>query len=121
MLFAHTLDKVLSGQKRQTRRWVKPAEVFDSQAGKVHTNRTVYQIGKSYAVQPNRGKPSVARILLTGLRKEPVSSISEADAIAEGFASCDEFIATWKTIYGQNTDLSREVWVLEFELCVPSN
>jgi hypothetical protein len=118
MIFAHTLDKVLAGQKRQTRRLVKPGETFEEAAGTVKQNRrTLYQIGKTYAVQPNRGKPSAARIQLNGLRKETVAAIMDADAKAEGFDSRDEFISTWKHIHGKMADLQREVWVLEFTLC----
>jgi hypothetical protein len=118
MIFAHTLDKVIEGKKWQTRRPVKVGEQFEdgrriTKLGK----RTMYEIGKSYAVQPNRGKKAVARILLTGLRKERIESITDADAKAEGFSSWEDFIATWRNIHGQNADLSCEVWVFEFELC----
>lgn len=118
MIFAHTLDKVICGEKWQTRRLVKPGEAFDSDQRRVlkQGKRTLFEIGKSYAVQPNRGKTAVARILLTGLRKERVGAITERDAQAEGFASRAEFIETWKTIHGREANLSREIWVLEFKL-----
>lgn len=119
MIFAHTLDKVLRGEKWQTRRLIKPNETLfqeDSNPYVKSGSRIVYQVGKSYAVQPNRGKKSVARIVLTGLRKEPVKAISAEDALAEGFTSRDEFFATWRTIHGKNADLAQEVWVLEFRL-----
>jgi len=118
MIFAHTLQQVLCGEKSQTRRLVKQEECFDASLGRVVRagKRTVYKIGKSYSVQPNRGKKGVARIELVNLRKEPVSAITHADALAEGFASRDEFLATWRSIHGQNADLSHEVWVLEFRL-----
>ncbi|MBL8157307.1 MAG: hypothetical protein JNM70_24255, partial [Anaerolineae bacterium] len=76
MIFAHTLDKVICGEKWQTRRLVKPGETFDADQRRVlkEGKRTLYEIGKSYAVQPNRGKKAVARIVLTGLRKEQVSA-----------------------------------------------
>ncbi len=118
MIFAHTLDKILRGEKWQTRRLVKPGEQLITNADKVAVvaKRTVYQTGKSYAVQPNRGKKAVARILLTGLRREKVVEISSRDAVAEGFISRDEFLETWHKIHGSNADLQHEVWVLEFEL-----
>lgn len=119
MIFAHTLEKVIQGKKWQTRRIIKPDEYFDSSNQSVMkmNNRTMYKIGKSYAVQPNRGKKSVARIQLTGVRKERVDDITENDAQAEGFTSRAEFIDQWHTIHGQDADLSCEVWVFEFELC----
>jgi hypothetical protein len=119
MIFAHTLDKVLRGEKWQTRRLVKPNEMLvqtDAQPYVKSGSRTVYQVGKSYAVQPGRGQKSVARILLTGLRKEAVNAISPEDALAEGFTSRDEFFATWLNIHGKNADLAQDVWVLEFRL-----
>ncbi len=118
MIFAHTLDKILCGEKRQTRRLVKPGEHLTTKSGKaaVVAKRTVYEVGKTYAVQPNRGKKAVARILLTGLRREKILDISTADAVAEGFLSRDEFLKTWHNIHGAKADLLHEVWVLEFEL-----
>lgn len=118
MIFAHTLDKILCGEKRQTRRLVKPGEQLITSVDKVAVvaKRTVYEVGKTYAVQPNRGKKAVARILLTGLQREKVRDISSADAIAEGFLSRDEFLKTWRSIHGAKADLEHEVWVLEFEL-----
>jgi len=119
MIFAHTLDQVLGGQKQQTRRLVKFEESFENNRYIIKANlRILYEIGKTYAVQPNRGKKSVARILITGIRKEQVSSITADDAKAEGFTSREDFLNTWRTIHGQDADLSREVWVFEFELCV---
>jgi hypothetical protein len=118
MIFAHTLDKVISGDKWQTRRFANPGDTFTDGDKRVidARNRTVYETGRSYAVQPNRGKKAVARIVLTGLRKESVSAITEEDAIAEGFVSREHFLATWQRIYGQQADLHQMVWVLEFQL-----
>ncbi len=118
MIFAHTLPQVICGEKWQTRRLVKPGESLDESNRRVRSNnlRTVYEIGKTYAVQPNRGKKAVARIMLTAVRRERVAVISEQDALAEGFTSRDAFIAAWRTIHGKESDLTREVWVLEFRL-----
>jgi hypothetical protein len=121
MIFAHTLEQVLCGEKWQTRRLVKANEQFIQTESLIRVEagkRTVYQVGKTYAVQPNRGKKSVARILLTGLRKEVVDAISTNDALAEGFQSRDEFFTTWFGIHGEKADLKRQVWVLEFSLQV---
>lgn len=117
MIFAHTLEQVIRGQKSQTRRLIKPDEIYSDNTKVTKLGkRIIYEVGRSYAVQPNRGKKSVARILLTGLRKEPIIKISHGDAKAEGFKNRQEFIDTWRKIHGETFDLNTEVWVLEFEL-----
>jgi hypothetical protein len=120
VIFAHTLEQVLREKKSQTRRVIKAGEELTRTGVALrvesHGKRTVYQVGKSYAVQPGRGKKSVARIVLTGIRREPVNAISHADARAEGFASREAFLSTWHAIHGAKADLSQEVWVLEFRL-----
>ena len=116
MIFAHTLDKVIQGEKWQTRRLVKPGECFEDNKRIIKNGRRMYEVGRSYAVQPNRGQKAVARIRLKGLRKETIDKITESDARAEGFASVGDFLNTWHGIHGFHTDLSSEVWVFEFEL-----
>ena len=119
MIFQHTLNKVLSGEKWQTRRIIQCRIVRDDFTGHIiaikRNGRTLYTVGKTYAVQPARGKPAVARIRITGMRLEPVTSITIEDAIAEGFESCEEFLNAWVEIHGKS-GLNKMVWVLEFEL-----
>jgi hypothetical protein len=119
MIFAHTLGMILDGSKRQTRRLIKTNEdLADIVPLRVMAgSRTVYQVGKTYAVQPNRGKKSVARILLTNIRREAIAQIDEHDARAEGFANREAFIQTWQAIHGKKAPLDAVVWVLDFELC----
>jgi hypothetical protein len=123
MIFSHTLDLVLSGVKSQTRRLKKPHEhLYPTEPGTVYGEtragiRRVYQVGMIYAVQPGRAKKAVAFIRLTAIRDQRVMSISEADAIAEGFDSPESFFAAWRAIHGAKADLQAWVWVLEFELC----
>lgn len=117
MIFAYTLPQVLRGDKQQTRRLIKPGEQLAEDGRAIQNGpRTVYRVGRAYAVQPSHRQKAVARILLTGLRKERVGAISEADARAEGFQSRDEFLAMWRVIHGEDADLNCEVWVFEFEL-----
>jgi hypothetical protein len=112
MIFQHTLDKVLSGWKVQTRRVWKVGEFLIDDAV-VGDGRLKWKVGETYAVQPGRGKASVGRIRITGIRLEPVTAISETDASAEGFASRDDFLATWREIHGGD---HHDVWVIEFRL-----
>lgn len=120
MIFAHTLDRVLGGEKWQTRRVIKADEQLTRTDGKVRVEvpgkRVVYEVGKSYAVQPGRGKHAVARIVLTGIRRESVAAISNFDAAAEGYRSREAFLKTWHAIHGDRANLQDEVWVLEFRL-----
>lgn len=151
MIFQHTIDKVLSGEKTQTRRIVKQDETLnrwgldgenDTRINEViaprskplkwgYTLRNVYLVGKTYAVQPARGKPAVARILLTGIWQEDVRCISLDDAHAEGFADEFEFMRVWVAMHdkqihkqqywGMKSIMDRpaeryQVWVLTFKL-----
>lgn len=53
------------------------------------THRALYIIGHTYAVQPGRGKPAVARVRITAIRQERLQNISVDDAYAEGI-TCPE-------------------------------
>jgi hypothetical protein len=103
MIFLHTLEQVLSGKKTQTRRPIKPDTKF------------VYRAGKDYAVQPVRGAKAVARFEALSVRKQPLGEMTEAEAVAEGFASVAEYQELWTKQYG-GFDPNEEVWVIEFRL-----
>lgn len=127
MIFAHTIANVLNGTKRQTRRLcyardslgyvtikgTKRLAVFDNTYE--DRPRTRWVIGNTYAVQPERCHPALARIKITGLRREenPLE-ISEDDAIAEGFESAEAFCTAWKSLHKSKP--IQPVWVIEFEL-----
>jgi len=110
MIFQHTIDKVLSSEKTQTRRIVKPGDVLVSIENPfggykpvkvVNPNMNApygyerWVIGKTYAMQSGRGVKAEGRIRITGIRREDVRDISEADVKAEGFASYEHFVQTW--------------------------
>lgn len=125
MIFQHTWEKVLSGEKTQTRRIVKPGdgfttplamEVIGRNPGRViHTvpsyhnpganfkniysvmngKRIVYEVGNTYAVQPGRTQKAVARIRILDIRREDVRSISWEDTQSEGFTNKVMFFNTW--------------------------
>jgi hypothetical protein len=120
MLFQHTLKLVLSEQKKQTRRIIKPDEIAvrgrNNQIQAVIVNgRAKWRIDKIYAVQPSRGKEQVARIRLVAINSEKVMHISTQDAKAEGLANRQEFLRLWRKIHGEDS-LNLRVWVLKFEL-----
>lgn len=103
MIFQHTFESVLSGKKTQTRRRIKPERKF------------IYRVGKTYAVQPKRGQPAVARFEVTVIRKQRLGEITHKEALAEGFASVADYQELWRKQYG-SFDPNEEVWVIEFKL-----
>lgn len=120
MIFQHTIANVLNGKKTQTRRLCRVDDRYEQighRRGVLENSsgRWRWIISHTYAVQPGRCHPSLARIRITGLRREenPLK-ISEADAIAEGFESAEAFIASWKSLHQKNP--VQPVWVIEFEL-----
>lgn len=134
MLFKpELLTKVLSGEKTQTRRIAKDdegmlygrvgsmcsdiEEYIDGypRMGVSYIKRVRFEIGKTYAVQPGRGKVQQGRIKITNIRTDWLTAITEAEARAEGFASRDEFFAAWDRINGAGNRRVM-VWVLDFEV-----
>lgn len=125
MIFQHTIDKVLSGQKTQTRRLVSvndvelvrplpqdkmffqrgetfvayPATETRPVTGIERNGRRWHYVGQEIAAQPGRGKPAAARIRITDIRREDVRHISVEDVWAEGFLSKFEFIQTWVSMH----------------------
>jgi hypothetical protein len=100
-------------------------------------SRVKYEIGRTYAVQPGRGKKGIARIRVTGIRSERVQDITEEDAIEEGCqrvfelewcgwgrrillteSARERFCSLWDSIQppGRRWDDNPLVWVIEFEL-----
>lgn len=114
MQFTHTLDKVLSGEKTLTSRFVKLNQFYDPFFQQVYSltldrlplpahitarRRILWQVGKTYAVQPGRRKAGVARIRLLAIKRYDVRQISAEDVLAEGFQSRLEFLETWTAMH----------------------
>lgn len=87
-------EKILRGEKTQTRRLVKPGEFMNgtifhqlvqrapSRPGGI--GHVKWSVGRTYSIQPGRTKPGVARIRLTAIRRERVQEIPLDDLLAEG-------------------------------------
>lgn len=86
--------KIKTDDKTMTRRRVKKGE---------HACR--YQGGRDYAVQPGRGQKSVCRIRVTDVRREPLGTITAADARAEGFPDIAGFARYWLHLYHPDPDM----------------
>jgi ASCH domain-containing protein len=124
MLFQYTLPQVLAGEKTMTRRLIAPNDTSVEDANGhiqaiLSNGRDKFRVGKTYAVQPARGKPQVARIEVLRLGRGSASSISEQDARAEGFPSREAFLNEWHKIHG-DAKMNADVWVIEFRLVEPS-
>jgi hypothetical protein len=102
MIFQHTYQLVLAGQKTQTRRLIR-------------SERPPCKVGGTIAVQPGRGKKALGRVLVTGLRRERLGDLTYDDAQAEGYANREEFIQTWQQMHVQFLP-NMEVWVITFRL-----
>lgn len=143
MQFTHTWQQILSGQKTQTRRIIAPGDMDWGSIGSSRISmvdggnhyRTKWEVGKTYAVQPGRGKAAVGRIKITAIRRERLQDITEANAKAEGClpsASTQNvgglmpykparfwFAKLWNEVHPKapdNWDSNPAVWVLTFEL-----
>lgn len=101
MIFQHTWEQVVSGAKTQTRRIVTKTQGISAHAeGTVVTYHSVgkWGVGGVLAVMPARGVRGlrkVADIQITRICREDVRTISEADAVAEGFIDALDFWHTW--------------------------
>ena len=130
---------ILEGRKTQTRRPVKLGDLSSTGADAdtilwlTRCGRLKWRVGETYAVQPGRNKPSVARITLLRIRREDVRDISLSDALAEGFSNRRDFWRTWCEFYDPpmarfemdaldiehfwcRPDALYKSWALDFEL-----
>jgi hypothetical protein len=109
MQFQHSWQKILSGEKTQTRRLVHPRQrlVDRSQLGMPPAvvtfsglddpaPRVLYYVGQTLAVQPARTAKAIARIRILNIWHDAdIRRISDTDALAEGFEYLPDFLFTW--------------------------
>lgn len=143
MLFKPELaEKIIRGEKTETRRLKQPGERLMNGRTVYHNGRIKWEVGRTYAICPGRGKPTIkyafldsdklaywhpydplpsvqewtpARIRITCISEEIVGAISEASAIREGFGSRDAFFITFAEINGAK-NLTALAFALVFEL-----
>ncbi len=83
-------DLIDQDLKTQTRRMARAGDVVvcDAAGGiiQVYRNRRLlYEVGRTYAYQPGRGKPARGHFELLSIREQGIREISDADVRAEGF------------------------------------
>lgn len=132
MIFSdENIARILSGTKTQTRRAVKDNHRCDSEPTPAHIitrvmtgngwDRVLYEVGRTVALQPGRGKPAVGRAEITEIRYcDRAGDISERDATAEGYGSIGEFRYHYDRLnrYGA---LERPCWAISFSLVRKEN
>lgn len=110
MIFKQELaEAILRGEKTATRR-----RMSDNPRSPWWRQRCSYEVDQVFAVQPGRGQPRVGNARVIDVYPQRLYDMEAPDARAEGFASLEAFIATWKRINGGF--FNELVWVIEFEL-----
>lgn len=94
-------ELVLKGSKTVTRRPV--ADRTECQ----------YKEGRDYAICPGRGKSQLGRMVVHSVRQERLGWIDDEEAVLEGFADREAFIAYWMKLYGR-WQWETLVWRIEF-------
>lgn len=107
MLFIHTWEKVLSGEKTLTSRLMQTID------GNPVPCR--YKVGKTYAVQKEWMGKAVGRILVLEVYAAACGKWTTAEeAKAEGFASTWDFAEKYEEMHGKKAMLP--CWRIKFKL-----
>lgn len=102
MIFSPAMIKAIkSGRKTETRRVAEDGKPCR------------YVPGRTYALQPGRGKKSVGRILVLQVWEELLADMCDEAAIPEGFGSREAFVTYWTALHGGFYAWSR-VWAIRF-------
>jgi hypothetical protein len=118
MIFAADLaDKILAGKKTVTRRprKVDPWTAGTGPGGGGRAEPCRYQVGRTYSIQPGRGKKGVGRIRILSVRMENLCDMDNHEARLEGFGTLRDFENRWLTLYPGAHWLD-PVWRIEFAL-----
>ena len=95
------IDAILNGTKTETRR-----------KGKKRWNvGAIHQLQLSYF-----DKEPFAKVEILSVEEKTLGSLTEADALAEGFSSRMGFYGWWGRQYGEMPNTRDLVWVVKFKL-----
>lgn len=104
MIFGFEIaDKVLAGEKTETRRRGRGDESCR------------YVPGRDYAVQRGRGMYSEGRVLVASVEREVLGLITDEGARREGFEDRAAFFRYWAGLHGY-VNMAERVWVISFSL-----
>lgn len=118
MIFSPDLaEKIMRGEKTETRR-PRTGENPTGKLGGWINNPCRYQPGRTYAVQPGRGKKSIGRIRVLSVLPEVLHEMTDESFRREGFANAQEFQAKWLSLYRRGNWLD-PVWTIRFEVVEP--
>ena len=110
MIFrAELAAKIIAGEKTVTRRLCS-----ENPRSPWWRQRCALRPGQTFAVQPGRGKPAIARARATRVSREALGRLSDHEARREGFATADAFELAFTAING-SYDPAALVWRVEFE------
>lgn len=106
MIFKPVLAaKVMSGEKTETRRPWKGETLCR------------YRPEHDYAVQPGRGKHQIGRLYVTEVERVVLDTLTDEDAVREGFGDREAFEAYWRALYDGRWDPMAYVWRIRFHVC----
>lgn len=111
MIFRPKLaEAILAGRKTETRRPAKFEQV-DAGTANEHSRWLPcrYKPGKTYAIQPGRGKKGIGRLRVLEVRNGYMHELDDGAIRAEGFSSRAEFERVWREIYGRGSYLDSGV------------
>ncbi|MBD3205880.1 ASCH domain-containing protein [Candidatus Bathyarchaeota archaeon] len=92
------LEKILEGEKTQTRRIRKP---------RVKTG-SMYRLRRGYYPIPEL-------IEIEEIFQQKLGEITPEEVLKEGFNSFEEFVKEWESIYDE-WEPEKKIWVIEFRL-----
>ena len=101
---------MLAGEKTVTRRLCS-----ENPRSPWWRERCALAPGRTFAVQPGRGKPSIARAHAISVRREPLGTLSDGEARREGFATAKAFERAFTALLGAYNPAAL-VWRVELEL-----
>jgi hypothetical protein len=115
MLFQNTWERVLDGSQTEISLPIKAGEVLFQNPTQVKSgSRTIWRVGKNYAVQPGKGENAVSSIVIQEIKEGVLGQLDMEAVLAEGFNNREQFIETWKGVHG-NYDPNQRIWILRFE------